>query len=152
MLRAGVVLEPPQDEAYESFARMGREGRIIAKGTPGARFLLKIAPERLYVLADGEPQGQHLVAAFREAVASGMPRGIKTLTDVRHFTGIVDWDSVRGLRELAPNFGGIHTSVAYVVRDNLFGHLIKIAAAMFPKVQHKVFLDPAEAEAWLDSV
>lgn len=143
-------MDTPRDEIYETFARAGGKGIVIAHGVPGARFLFKILPLRLYILAEGEPQGEHLLDCFREAVATGRLVRVATLVDLRRFTGSVDWDAVRQLREMAPPFENNKAYVAYVVRDDLFGKLIKIAAAMFPNLGHKVFYDPAEAAAWLD--
>jgi len=143
-------LDTPQDEIYEALVRTDGEGLVIAHGVPGARFLFKIVPKRLYILADGEPRGEHLLDCFREAMATGLLARVAVLVDLRRFTGSVDWDAVRKLREMAPPFDNNEAYVAYVVRDDLFGKLIKIAAAMFPNLGHKVFYDPAEAAIWLN--
>jgi hypothetical protein len=41
------------------------------------------------------------------------------------------------------------SAVAYVVRSNEFGAIIKIVAALFGRTRHKAFAERAAAVAWL---
>jgi hypothetical protein len=145
-------VERYDDEVYAAFAKAGGEGTVIAHGPQGARFMMKLTPKRLYVLADGEPRGHCLTDVFAEAMALGMLKSSSTLVDLTLFTGTVHWESVRTLREMTPFGIESASNVAYVVRNTLFVQLIKIARAIFPKIRHEVFHSRAEAEAWLDSV
>ena len=112
--------------------------------------MVKLTPKRLYVLADGEPPGKILIATFAAAVATGALISRSTLIDLTGFTGSVDWDAVRTLRDMTPRGIESTSSVAYVVRNKLFVKLIKIAMTLFPKVRHQAFTSRAEAVAWLD--
>jgi len=144
-------LEPPKDDVLTAFAEAGGEGIVITRGPPGARFMMKLTPTRLYVLADGEPEGKCLIEVLAEAVASGKLKSHSTLVDLTRFTGTVDWNAVTTMRGMTPWGMESASSVAYLVRDNLFAKLLKIPTVMFPKIRHKAFISRAEAIAWLDS-
>jgi hypothetical protein len=145
-------LEAPLDEVYATFVDAGGDGVVVAHGQPGARFMMKLTPERLYVLVDGEPPGKILIDTFAEATASGALKSRSTLIDLTRFTGSVDWDAVMSLREMTPRGIESASNVAYVVRDKLFATLIKITTAIFPKIRQQAFTARADAIAWLDSV
>jgi hypothetical protein len=144
-------LEAPQDEVYAAFVEAGGEGIVVARGYPGARLMMKLTPNRLYILADGEPPGKILTDTFAEAVATGALKSRSTLIDLTRFTGAVDWEAVMILRDMTPRGKESASNAAYVVRNRLFVKLIKIATAIFPKVHHKAFDSRAEAVAWLDA-
>ena len=144
-------MEPQKDDVFAAFAEAGGEGIVVATAQPGARFMMKLTPKRLYVLADGEPRGKCLIDAFVEAVATGKLNSRSTLVDLTCFTGTVAWESVKDLREMSPRGIDSASSVAYVVRNNLFAKLVKILSVIFPKIRHEAFTTRAEAEAWLDS-
>jgi hypothetical protein len=146
-------LQPRTDEVYAAFIEAGDEGVVIAHGACKARVLLKVTPKRLYVLCDGEPPGKCLSGAFGEAVRGGkIKHSMSALVDLSHYTGQVDWDHVKAVRDMAAWGKDGDSNVAYVVRDNIFHSVIKIAAALFTDTRHEPFLDRAAAEAWLDSV
>ena len=147
----GTALEPPKDEVLTAFAEAGGAGIIIARGAPGARFMMKLTPMRLYVLADGEPRSKSLIDVLAEAVATGKLKSSSTLVDLTRFTGSVDWEAVKTMRDMSPRGIEDASSVAYVVRNKLFVKLTKILGVMFPKIRHEAFTSRAEAVAWLDS-
>ena len=126
-------MEPHKDEVYVAFAEAGAEGIVIARGAPGARFMMKVTPARLYVLADGEPDGKCLIEVLAEAIASGKLKSHSTLVDLTRFTGIVDWDAISTMREMTPLGMESVSSVAYIVRDNLFAKLLKIPTSCSQK-------------------
>ena len=139
-----------EDEVYAAFVRAGADGDVFAQGAPEARVLLKVAPHRVYVLVDGEPAGKCISGVFADAIRAGkIKRILSALVDLTVFTGSVDWDHIAAVSKMAPWGEDGRCDVAYVVRDNLFHNLIKIAAAMFPATRQQAFLDRAEAEAWL---
>jgi hypothetical protein len=144
-------VEAPQDDVFVAFAEAGGEGIVVARGYPGARFMMKLTPNRLYIMADGEPPGKILIDTFAEAVATGALMSRSTLIDLTRFTGSVDWEAVRIVRDMTPRGIESASKVAYVVRNRLFIKLIKIATAIFPKMHHKAFDSRAEAVAWLDA-
>ncbi|HEY0282701.1 MAG TPA: hypothetical protein VGC27_08765 [Rhizomicrobium sp.] len=144
-------MEPHKDEIEAAFAETGGKGVVIARGVPGARFMMKFTPARLYVLADGEPQGHCLVEVMAEAFATGRLQSRSTLIDLTRFTGTVDWDAIRTMRKMTPRGRKSASRVAYVVRDGLFVNLIKIVKVIFPKIRHEAFISRAEAIAWLDA-
>jgi hypothetical protein len=144
-------VEPQKDDVFVAFAEAGGEGILFARGPPGARFMMKLTPTRLYVLADGEPQSKYLIDVLAEAVASGKLDSRSTLVDLTHFTGTVDWEAVTTMRKMTPRGIESASKVAYVVRDKLFVNLLKIPTAMFPKIRHRAFTSRAAAIAWLDS-
>jgi hypothetical protein len=144
-------VEPHEDEVLTAFAEAGGEGIVVARGVPGARFMMKLTPKRLYVLADGEPQSKCLIDVFAEVIATGELKSSSTLVDITHFTGSVDWEAVKTMREMSPRGIESSSNVAYVVRNKLFVKLTKIVGAIFPKIRHQAFTSRAEANAWLDS-
>ena len=144
-------MDASQDEVYTAFVEADGEGIVVAHGYPGARFMMKLTPMRLYVLVDGEPAGKTLIDTFGEAIATGKLKSRSTLIDLTRFTGSVDWDAVRTLRDMTPHGIESASSVAYVVRNRLFIKLIKIAKVIFPKMRHEAFSSRAEAAAWLDA-
>ena len=135
---------------YAAFVRAGADGDVFSQGAPGARVLLKVTPKRVYVLVDGEPAGKSLSGVFGDAIRAGkIKHSLSALVDLTIFTGSVDWDHVVAVSKMA-EWGKNETShVAYIVRDNIFHNLIKIAATMFPSTRQQSFLDRGDAEAWL---
>jgi hypothetical protein len=147
------LLIPPEDELYAIFAKDGGEGVVVAHGAPQARVLLKVTAKRLYLLIDGEPPGKCLSGAFAEAMQSGKIRSsMAALVDLTHFTGEVDWSHVEAVRAMADWGKDGDSNVAYVVRNQMFHGLIKVARAMFADARHETFLNRADAVAWLDSL
>lgn len=139
-----------EDEVYAAFVRAGADGDVFAQGAPGARVLLKVTAKRIYVLVDGEPAGKCISGVFADAIQAGkIKHSLSALVDLTIFTGTVDWDHVAAVSKMAPWGKDGACNVAYIVRDNLFHNLIKIAATMFPQTRQQSFLDRGEAEAWL---
>jgi len=145
-------LEPP-DQVYAAFAEAGGEGVVIAHGVPNARILMKLTSNRLFLMIEGEPTGKCLTDTFTDALATGMLKGTTpTLVDLTHYVGTVDWEAVKTVRAMAPWGKERKSNVAYVVRDNVFGNLVKIASALFTRSRHEIFRSYGAAEAWLDSI
>lgn len=149
----GFALVPPQDEVYAAFAEAGEDGDVIVRGLPNARVLMKVTAKRLYLLLDGEPTGKCLSGVFAEAVRRGaIPYSMPALVDLTRFTGQVEWDHVEAVGRMAPWGTDGNSNVAYVVRNHAFHKLIKVASVMFPATRHEIFLNRADAIAWLDSL
>ncbi|MBU6298114.1 MAG: hypothetical protein KJS68_07700 [Alphaproteobacteria bacterium] len=142
-----------QDEVHAAFAEAGEAGDVIVRGAPHARVLLKITAKRLYLLIDGEPPGKCLSGVFIDAIRnSKLKRSMSALVDLTGFTGQVDWDHVGAVRRLAAWGRDGRSNVAYIVRNEMFHGVIKVARAMFDETRHEIFFDRADATAWLDSV
>jgi len=108
--------------------------------------------ERLLVVVSGEPPGTALLECFETARAEGwLLHSMKTLVDMRRFVGVVDWQAVNRLRQIA-DWGDDEgrTRTAYLVRNEGFEPLVKIATTLFACCQHKAFTDHDLAVAWLN--
>jgi hypothetical protein len=63
---------------------------------------------------------------------------------------VIDWTAILRLRALA-NWADRpgKSCVAYVVRNNEFGAIIRAVSALFGRTRHRAFYDRDEAVAWL---
>lgn len=109
--------------------------------------------DRLLIVVSGEPLGEALLECFEAARAEGWLRHrMKTLVDMRRFVGVVDWQAVNRIRQMADwGDGEARTRTAYLVRNDGFAPLIKIAGTLFRGCRHKTFTDHDLAVAWLDA-
>ena len=127
----------------------------ISHGPPGGRIALKAAGDRLLVAVQGEPAGDCLTKSFREGLDKGVLQpNMRVLVDLTQFTGAVDWGAVFQVRTMAPwgkNSDPGASRIAYVVRNKMFGPLIKIASVLFYRSRHRAFDARADAIAWLES-
>jgi len=109
--------------------------------------------DRLLVVVSGEPPGTALLECFEAARAEGwLHHSMRTLVDMRRFVGVVDWQSINRLRQIA-DWGDVEgkTRTAYLVRNDGFAPLVKIASTLFRCCQHRTFTDHDLAVAWLDA-
>jgi len=128
--------------------RLQRVVRQYSEGT----VCLCAQDERLLVVVSGEPRGAALLECFEAARAEGWLRhSMKTLVDMRRFVGVVDWQAINQLRQMADwgDDAGL-TRTAYLIRNDGFMPLIKIASTLFRCCQHRAFTDHELAVAWLD--
>ncbi len=108
--------------------------------------------ERLLLVVSGEPPGTALLDCFEAARTQGWLRhSMRTLVDMRRFVGIVDWQSINQVRQMA-DWGDDEgrTRTAYLIRNDGFMPLVKIASTLFRCCQHRAFTDHDVAVAWLD--
>jgi hypothetical protein len=63
----------------------------------------------------------------------------------------VDWSAITTIKRMVPGseVPDKANRIAYLARDNTASMLIRIACALFPSAQHRLFLDRAKALAWL---
>lgn len=142
-------LPRPEGWTRENFFE---DGTCIASKTVQGGVFIRRKHDILWVLVEGEANGEDLVACFRRGLASGMiDSWMPSLVDMSRFTGAVDWAAVRKLREMVSWGRGrrVRSRVAYVLRDRQFGTLVKIVAVLFPRSSHRAFYDLNEAVAWL---
>lgn len=124
----------------------------IASETAQGGVFIRRKHDILWVLVEGEASGEELVDCFRRGLASGtIEAWMPSLVDMSRFTGAVDWAAVRKLRDMVSWGRGrrARSRVAYVLRDEQFGVLVKIVAVLFPRSAHRAFYDLSEAVAWL---
>jgi hypothetical protein len=115
---------------------------------------LKICGRRLLVVVTGEPAGHLLLERFQEGLARKLLHpGMRTLVDMTRFIGVVDWQAMTKLRDLAPwgQDAGHPTRTAYLLKEGGAALLVKAAGALFPASEHRVFTEQAAAVAWLES-
>ncbi len=138
----------PEDDFYQTFARATGTDRVISHGPRSGQISLKITPQHLLILVEGEPDGKELTACFRDAMAGKAKIEMPTLVDLTRFRGQVDWGAIRAVRDMAP-WG--KSLVAYVINpDSMFDMVLKILGVIFGNAQHRRFGNHAEALAWLD--
>ena len=144
----------PQEGFYSTFENAAGNSVFIVRGPESGYISLKIRDDRLYVVVRGEPKGEYLVECFRDGVDSGALRPcMRTLVDLTGFIGTVDWKALLAVRSLAPwgkKDSGV-SLIAYVVRNDMFGALIKIIRTLFLGSTHRMFDNFAAAIAWLES-
>jgi hypothetical protein len=115
---------------------------------------LKICGRKLLIAISGEPPGHLLLEQFQEGLARKLLLpSMQTLVDMTRFIGVVDWQALTKLRELAPwgKDNGPAPRTAYLLRENSAALLIKATAALFPASEHQAFTEQAAAIAWLES-
>ncbi|MGA2051723.1 MAG: hypothetical protein ABSH19_00285 [Opitutales bacterium] len=128
------------------------EIRLTASGSPAGRFTLCVQQGLLRVTAEGEPIGQDLLVCFRRAQDAGwLQPNMRTLVDLTRFTGVIDWPAIHAIKRMAPwgTDPGPAPRTAYLVRDTLTGMVVKVLSLLFPRSRHRLFLNEAEALAWL---
>lgn len=138
------------DHVLTSIAQDHPNGHIIVQGHVGARYIVSVDPEWIYLRAEGEPAASDLLAAF-ECVRQVHPlRDEQSLLfDAREFTGTIDWDAVSELHNLIDWKLLRRFSIAHLVRDSGFALIVKIIEVLFPEANHKIFRDEGSAQTWL---
>jgi hypothetical protein len=133
---------------------LSNKGDIIVQGSNEGSVSLDFIDGILWVLVEGEPSGDDLQSCIKQALDAGvLGLNMNTIVDVTRFTGTVDWQAVRAIKDLAPwGTGGIEQPrIAYIARDDVFGMLIRIICALFPRCHHRLFLDKTVALEWLEA-
>ena len=98
--------------------------------------------------------GHLLLEQFQEGLARNLLYpGMHTLVDMTRFIGVVDWQAMKKLRDLAPwGKDGAHPSrTAYLLKEESASILVKAVSALFPDGEHRTFTEQAAAVAWLES-
>lgn len=124
----------------------------ISEGGGMGRVSAQLLDGILWVVVEGEPAGDCLVAVFRKGLAAGWIKpSMPALVDLTGFVGSVDWAAIHTINGLAPwGTGPAGVSrVAYLVRNSMFGMLIRIMSELFMAAQHRTFRDEADALDWL---
>lgn len=128
-----------------------RTGEIVS-GSPDNRVTLSVAGDLLFITVENEAGLNDVHACLLEGLARGVVRpNMLTLVDATKFHGIVEWEVMYDIFHLAP-WGSApppESRVAYVARDGFFFQLVKIAAGIFPKANHRLFTDRSAALDWL---
>jgi hypothetical protein len=124
----------------------------VREGSSAGRITIRLDDGILWISIEDEVPGDSIVAAFRKALAAGwIQLNMATLVDLTRFTGSVDWAAIHTIKDLAPwgTAPAGKSQVAYLVRDDLFGVLIRVTGALFARSHHRAFIDEAAALAWL---
>jgi hypothetical protein len=138
------------DTMRQRFIEAHKTAQIIERGRRGARYLMSVEPGWVFFLADGEPNTPDFSDIFGAAMATGHLRGtLAVLLNLSAFTGNVDWDTIKALYASIDWHGIDSLHIAYVVRNQEFATLTKIAGVIFGSAQHRAFIDEAAAIAWL---
>ena len=115
---------------------------------------LKISGRKLMIAVSGEPSGRLFLEQFQEGLARKLLQpGMRTLVDVTRFVGVVDWQAMAKLREMAPwgEDKDNQPKTAYLLREGGGAMLVKAVGALFPDSEHRIFTQQADAIAWLES-
>ncbi len=150
-------MKPQPGDTWEKVETWGREtffadDDYIGGKTPFGGVFLKIRGHILWVVVDGEASGEDLTNCFTKALDAGwLMLSMPALIDVTRFTGAVDWAAIRAVSEMAAwgRSRSHELRVAYLVRDDGFGALVKIVSALFPWSEHRAFVDLPDALGWL---
>ena len=125
---------------------------LITHGDAQGRVSLEAAADRLVVVVKGEPSGENLLECFRAGKKQDVVLAdMRTLVDLTHFVGVVDWKAVFSLRHLGEGGTG-RARVAYLFAETRFDAPIKILSAMFSRTRHRGFTDRDAAIQWLDTI
>jgi hypothetical protein len=128
-----------------------KAGEIVS-GFADNRVTLSVTGNLMFITVENEAGLSDIHACLAEGLARGLVRtNMLTLVDATKFYGIVEWEAMYDIFRLAP-WGSApppESRVAYVARDGFFFQLVKIAAGIFPKANHRLFKDRAEALDWL---
>lgn len=140
------------DRAQARQANDNRSSEIIVSGSADNRVTLSVTGDLLFISVENEAGLSDVRACLQEALSRGMVRtNMLTLVDATRFHGIVEWEVLYDIVRLAP-WGSApppESRVAYVARDGFFFQLVKIAASIFPRANHRLFTDRLEALEWL---
>jgi hypothetical protein len=118
------------------------------------RDVIRIAAWRdhLLIILEGEPDADMIVEGLKTGLAAGWLRlSMWTLVDLTNYMGVIDWGALKRLSEIAA-WGRVSpekSAVAYVVRNNEFGLIIKAISALFGRTRHRAFSMRADAVIWL---
>ena len=115
---------------------------------------LKICGRKLMIAVSGEPSGKLLLERFQEGLARKLLQpGMLTLVDMTKFIGVVDWQAMAKLREMAywSEDKDHPPKTAYLLREAGAALLVKAVGALFPGSEHRIFTRQADAIAWLET-
>lgn len=137
---------------YIDFSNIPDEVRSLVKGQ--GRDVVRIAAwdEHLLIVLEGEPPAEVIVESLTAGLDAGwLHLSMKTLVDLTRYVGVIDWGALKRLSEVAA-WGKVSpekSAVAYVVRNNEYGLIIKAISALFGRTRHRAFSARADAVAWL---
>ncbi len=137
--------------AQDDFAASHPGAAIFARETDDGAIMLAAWPDRLVVAMRGAIHSNCLIEALREMRAAGLPATdeFTALIDISTFSGEIDWNDIREIREIMPKGDSRTNKNAYVVRNPLFALIAKITSVLFPQTQNAAFPTQAEARLWL---
>jgi hypothetical protein len=140
------------NSAQAEQANDNKRAEEIVSGSPDNRVTLSVTGDLLFITVENEAGLSDVHACLAEGLARGMVRpNMLTLVDASKFYGIVEWEVMYDIFRLAP-WGSApppESRIAYVARDGFFFQLVKIAAGIFPKANHRLFTDRSAALDWL---
>ncbi len=131
-------------EKYPGAAIFGREA-------DDGSVLVAAWPDRLVVRMAGAIHSTKLIEALQDMRAAGFPASdaFSALIDLSTFTGEVDWQDIRQVKEIMPKGDSMTNKNAYIVRNRIFALTAKITSALFSQTEHVAFNTEKEALAWL---
>ena len=108
-------------------------------------------PDRLVVNIDGGVHSRDLIAVLRQVRAAGLPASdaFSALIDLSTFTGEIDWNDIRQVKDVMPKGDSMTNKNAYIVRNRFFAMAAKIVSGLFTQTEHVAFTTEEEARRWL---
>jgi hypothetical protein len=108
--------------------------------------------DHLLIILEGEPDADTILEGLKAGLTAGwLHLSMRTLVDLTNYMGVIDWGALKRLSEVAA-WGRVspeRSAVAYVVRNNEFGLIIKAVSALFGRTRHRAFSTRAGAVIWL---
>ena len=151
MIPAGGIGGAAMTTSDEAFVAKYPGAAVFRQHSKAGTVLLAANDQRMVLVAKGPVGSDHLTEVLRQMRAAGYPKNdaFSALIDLTEFTGTIDWDEIKKVREIMPAGASRTNRNAYVVHDNFLAMIAKITAAMFPQTTCAAFTTEAEARAWL---
>ncbi|GAA0549950.1 hypothetical protein FHS83_001185 [Rhizomicrobium palustre] len=135
----------------ETFAARYPGAKIVVRERAGGVAFLALSPGRVVLRMEGSIHFEHLIGVLRdgqpkETLASDQ---FNALIDFSAFTGEIDWNAIRDIREIMPKGDSRTNKNAYVVRNDYYALTADVTRAIFAQTECRAFKCEEDALAWL---
>lgn len=139
------------ESTLQAFAQRYPDAKIFVYQQSDGAIMAAAWPDRLVVNIDGGVHSRDLIEVLRQVRAAGCPASdaFSALIDLSTFTGEIDWNDIREVKEVMPKGDSMTNKNAYIVRNRIFAMTAKIISALFTQTEHAAFRSEAEARQWL---
>ena len=133
------------------FAHRYPAAAVFSRGRPRAAVLGAVTAHRLVLKVIGAVHAENLTGTLQDMRAAGhlTDDDFSALIDLTEFTGAIDWDEVKKIRDVMPKGQSASNKNAYLVHDDFLALVAKITEVLFPQTACAAFTTEAEARAWL---
>jgi hypothetical protein len=124
----------------------------VCFGDPVDQISVRVTGGVAHITIIGSPTGKTLVSCMRFVFDKGimLPR-MPTLVDLTAFESEIDWGALQTIAAMTeiPPYLDLSSRVAYVSQGRFMWVLIKLLGHIFTSSEHRLFVTPDEALAWL---